>query len=501
MAYLRTSEISEILEDFYTNPLYSGKGLWEEIFGTIRSIKDNSLTGILVLKRMGETLVSFYDSGNFLEGISFEGDRFYTFNYDDFLKGVSASSRVRPYSYDFHPHNSEVIAIISLIHRGGKVMESITPYLSRIFGDLKNLGFSGVLRIKSPKLISIIFLSGSPAGAFSKGKSVNLKESLKDGEVYEMYAYSVEGPLMERTYAYHLKNFLPRLNGIYRKMIKDDKNVARKVRKIMLKYAEEEPYLDPMLGFVEINGEIRINLEPYGALKTLYLLCDVLEEANKRFSSEIEKLRGGHKGGVMRWFLAILLFSIFTFFLTILGIFEFWRLEGERERAFKVMSLRENLAYILSYYGKDEALLRSHLNLSKNLALEIGDEGLISLLDSLERGVRSKTFKDKDLMGFTEKIKKRTEGIITGGRNARYWLYALFIALFSILASIISVLGFLEMRRNLGILKKFLSDLRLGILWERLELGGDFKVLEEELNGLIRDVKRVRRNVQKVVRS
>jgi hypothetical protein len=199
--------------------LYSGKGLWEEIFGTIRSIKDNSLTGILVLKRMGETFVSFYDSGNFLEGISFEGDRFYTFNYDDFLKGVSASSRVRPYSYDFYPHNSEVIAIISLIHRGGKVMESITPYPSRVFADLKNLGFSGVLRIKSPKLISIIFLSGSPAGAFSKGKSVNLKESLKDGEVYEMYAYSVEGPLMERTYAYHLKNFLPRLNGIYKKRL------------------------------------------------------------------------------------------------------------------------------------------------------------------------------------------------------------------------------------------------------------------------------------------
>jgi hypothetical protein len=51
-------------------------------------IKDSSLTGILVLKRMGETLVSFYDSGNFLEEISFEGE-----------KEVSASSRVRPYSY------------------------------------------------------------------------------------------------------------------------------------------------------------------------------------------------------------------------------------------------------------------------------------------------------------------------------------------------------------------------------------------------------------------
>jgi hypothetical protein len=105
MAYLRTSEISEI-EDFYTNPLYSGKGLWEEIFGTIRSIKDNSLTGILVLKRMGETLISFYDSGNFLEGISFEGDRFYTFNHDDFLKGVSASSRVRLYSYGYGIHHT-----------------------------------------------------------------------------------------------------------------------------------------------------------------------------------------------------------------------------------------------------------------------------------------------------------------------------------------------------------------------------------------------------------
>ena len=115
--------------------------------------------------------------------------------------------------------------------------------------------------------------------------------------------------------------------------------------------------------------------------------------------------------------------------------------------------------------------------------------------------MKSKTFKDKDLMGFAGKIKKRTEGIITGGRNTPYWLYALFIALFSILASIISVLGFLEIRRNLGILKNFLLDLRLGILWERVELGGYFKVLEGELNGLIRDVNRVRRNVQKVVRS
>ncbi len=120
---------------------------------------------------------------------------------------------------------------------------------------------------------------------------------------------------------------------------------------------------------------------------------------------------------------------------TILGVLEFWRLEGERERAFKVMSLREN-----------EALLKSYLNLSKNLALEIGDE---------------------DLLGFTEKIKKRADGIITGGRKAPYWLYTL-----------ISVLGFIEIRRNLNVLKNLLLDLRLGILWERVELGGDFKILE-----------------------
>jgi hypothetical protein len=125
--------------------------------------------------------------------------------------------------------------------------------------------------------------------------------------------------------------------------------------------------------------------------------------------------RRPNKGGVMRWFLEI---------ITILGVLEFWRLEGERESAFKVMSLRKN-----------EALLKSHLNLSKSLALEIGDG---------------------DLVGFTEKIKKWTEGIIKGGRNTPYWLYALFIALFSILACII-------------------LDLRLGILWERSELGGDFE--------------------------
>ena len=164
--------------------------------------------------------------------------------------------------------------------------------------------------------------------------------------------------------------------------------------------------------------------------------------------------------------MSILLFSIFTFFLTILGVLEFWRLEGERERAFK-----------------DEALLKSHLNLSKNLALEIGDEEIISLLDSLERGVKSKTFKDKDLMGFAGKIKKRTEGIITGGRKATYWIYFLFVGVLSILASTISVLGFIEIRRNLNVLKNLLLDLRLGILWERLELGGAL------------------RNVQKVVRS
>jgi hypothetical protein len=142
----------------------------------------------------------------------------------------------------------------------------------------------------------------------------------------------------------------------------------------------------------------------------------------------------------MRWFLAILLFSIFTFFLTILGVIEFWKLEGERDRAFKVMSLRENLAYVLSYYGKDEALLKSHLNLSKNLALEIGDG---------------------DLVGFTEKIKKRTERIITGGRNTPYWLYTL-----------ISVLGFIEIRRNLNVLKKLLLDLRLENCGKGWNLGG-----------------------------
>ncbi len=291
MVSLKISEILQILEDFYTSPVYSGKGLWDGIFGIIRSIKDNSLTGILVLKRGDDNLITFYDSGNFLEGLSFERERVYTFDYDEFLKRISASSKIRPYFYEFYPHNSEIIAIISLIHKSGKVMDSITPYPKRIFEDLKNLGFSGILRIASPRTLSVVFLSGNPVGAFSRGKIINLKEIIKDGEIYEMFAYSVEGPLMERTYLYHMRNFLSKLNGIYRRMIKGDETLARKIREIMLEYSEEEPYLDPILGFVEINGEIRINLEPYRALKAIYLMCDILKEANGRFSSEIENLK------------------------------------------------------------------------------------------------------------------------------------------------------------------------------------------------------------------
>jgi hypothetical protein len=57
------------------------------------------------------------------------------------------------------------------------------------------------------------------------------------------------------------------------------------------------------------------------------------------------------------------------------------------------------------------------------------------------------------------------------------------------------------MRRNLGILKNFLPDLRIGIVWESLELGGDFKVSEDELNGLFLDDKRWGGNVQKGART
>ncbi|MEO0215039.1 MAG: hypothetical protein ABIL12_05950 [candidate division WOR-3 bacterium] len=291
MALLKTLDVLGILEDFYTHPLYSGKGLWKELSEIIRNIKDNSLSGILTLSRLNEMIISFYDSGNFLEGISVEGEKTYSFNYEGFVKGLSASARVKSYDYNFYPHNSEVIAVVSLIHRSSKIMESITPYPTKVMDDLKDLRFSGILKIFSPKQASVVFLSGTSLIAFSRGKSLAIKEIITEGNIYEMSAFSVEGPLSERNYEYHFNNLLQRLNRVYKNLKKNDENLPIKIREIMIKYAEEEPFLDPILGFVELDGEIKINAPFYQSLRIISYLCDILMEAGKRFSEELEGIK------------------------------------------------------------------------------------------------------------------------------------------------------------------------------------------------------------------
>ncbi len=291
MALLKTLDVLGILEDFYTQPLYSGKGLWNELSEVIRDIKDNSLTGILTLSRLNEMIISFYDSGKFLEGISVEGEIMYSFNCDGFIKGLSASARVKSYDYNFYAHNSEVIVIISLIHKSSKVMESITLYPTKVMDDLKDLRFSGILKIFSPKQASVVFLSGNPLIAFSRGRSLAIKQEISESGIYEMSAFSVEGPLSERNYEYHFNNFLQRLNKIYKNLKRNDENLPIKIRETMIKYAEEEPFLDPILGFVELDGEIKINAPPYKGLRIISYLCDILMEAGKRFSEELEDIK------------------------------------------------------------------------------------------------------------------------------------------------------------------------------------------------------------------
>ncbi len=203
----------------------------------------------------------------------------------------------------------------------------------------------------------------------------------------------------------------------------------------------------------------------------------------------------------MRWFLANLISSVLASFFVILGIFEIWKNESENDRLFKVLSLRENVVRVLNYYGKDDVQAKSYLNLSTTLASQIGDESLVALLDSLKNAATVKNVKKDELEKFEMKIRERTERILTGGKRELHWLYVTLGVFFALLSFFLSLLGFLEFRSSLRILRDILWDLRLGIVWEKVEMVGDFKVLEEILNGLLKDVKRIRRNVQKVVRA
>ncbi|MEO0169570.1 MAG: hypothetical protein ABIL42_05055, partial [candidate division WOR-3 bacterium] len=59
----------------------------------------------------------------------------------------------------------------------------------------------------------------------------------------------------------------------------------------------------------------------------------------------------------------------------------------------------------------------------------------------------------------------------------------------------------IEIRNNLAKMERFILDLRLGIVWEKVELYGDFGRVGSLLNNLIRDIRRVRTNAQKIARS
>ncbi len=288
MAYLKTLDILGILEDFYTKPLYDGKGLWDRIKNVLEEVKDSSLSGFLLLSRINEMFISFFDSGVMLESLKLEEDRIYSFGYMDFIKEFSAISKVKSYGYVFYPHNSETVIALSLLHRSSRILDSTTPYPQKILDELQNIGFSGILRVYNPVQVSMVFLSGAPFGIFSRGKMLNLNETFGKQGIYEMKAFSIEGPLAERNYEYHLGNFLQRINRIYAKYHID----SLKFREKMLSYADTEPFIDPILGFVEPGDkEIAIHLPAYQGLRVLPTICDILMDIKPNLRDDLESLK------------------------------------------------------------------------------------------------------------------------------------------------------------------------------------------------------------------
>ncbi len=291
MAYLKTLNILEILEDFYNDPLYEGEGKWNDLRNVVGDIKDNSLSGILVFSRLNEMFISFYDSGVMLEGLSISEDNIYSYGYEEFIRRISSSAKVKAYNFKFYPHNSDIIIVISLIHKSSRIMDSMTPEPQKVFEELKDIGFSGILRIYSPIQVSCVLISGVVFGAFSRGKTMNINEILFQQGIYEIKAFSVDEPMSERNYEYYGREYARKINKIYSKMLRSHDSLPTKFRYKMIEFSQNEPLLDPILGLVEPTEKgINIHLPPYPTLKALISICDILSALNPRLE-EIQELK------------------------------------------------------------------------------------------------------------------------------------------------------------------------------------------------------------------
>lgn len=204
----------------------------------------------------------------------------------------------------------------------------------------------------------------------------------------------------------------------------------------------------------------------------------------------------------MKWFVGIILSSSVWMILIILTVMNTLSFKSSTDFKLKVMNLRENISHAVMYYAlKNDALMRSYLHTCKNLSLEIGDSSLILYVDSLNLVLTSNKPSPRNVEYYVSRIKGITDKIILKGESDLNLVFLAISPLFFVVVIVFSILGILEARKNLNKIERFISDLRLGILPEKVELYGDFTRIGSLLNNLIRDIKRVRSNAQKVARS
>ncbi|MEO0138249.1 MAG: hypothetical protein ABIL16_00060 [candidate division WOR-3 bacterium] len=204
----------------------------------------------------------------------------------------------------------------------------------------------------------------------------------------------------------------------------------------------------------------------------------------------------------MKWFAGILLSSLVWITLSILTVMDILSFKSATDLKLKVMNLRENLSYVGMYYAlKNDVLMQSHLHTCKNLSLEIGDSSLVSYTDSLATLLISKKSSPSDVERYISKIKDLTGKMVLKGERGLNLIFPASSVLFFVISVIFSLFGIIEIRNNLAKMERFILDLRLGIVWEKVELYGDFGRVGSLLNNLIRDIRRVRTNAQKIARS
>lgn len=204
----------------------------------------------------------------------------------------------------------------------------------------------------------------------------------------------------------------------------------------------------------------------------------------------------------MKWFAGISLSSLVWITLNILTVMDILSFRSATDLKLKVMNLRENLSYTAMYYAlKNDVLMQSHLHTCKNLSREIGNSSLISYMDSLSIVLTSKKSSSVDIENYISKVKGLTDRIILESERGLNLVFPASSILFFGITVIFSIFGILEIRRNLAEMERFILDLRLGIIWEKVELYGDFGRVGSLLNNFIRDIRRVRTNAQKIARS